>query len=147
MRSQTPGRRHAAGSAAVRRTAWAIAACLLALPCTAAPAAAPLIELPSCVEGSPPLRVPARSARATLDDADRAQFERAAQARYAMYRRGGGVPAQVVLIRRDGHWQYLALWAEGPRGLCLAAAFAGERFDFTPAWVARYAPREGDPAD
>lgn len=113
----------------------------------AALAATPAIELPSCVAGSPPLRLPASAARAPLDAADLAHFQQAAEARYPLYRRGGGAPAQVVLLQRQGHWQYAVLWPRGPGGMCLAAMFAGERFAFTRDWVARYRPHEGDPAD
>lgn len=121
-----------------------VAAGLAAAPSGARP---PALELPSCVAGSPPLRVPGGTARAVLDAADRQHFDTAAQARYPLYRRGGGVPAQVVLLWRDGQWQYLTLWADGANGLCLAAAFAADRFDFTPAWLAKYRPRAGDADD
>lgn len=118
---------------------WACAAPVLA--------AAPALELPSCVDGSPPLQLPASAARAPLDAADRTRFQRAAETQYPMYRRGGGAPAQVVLLQREGRWQYAVLWPGGPHGLCLAAMFAGERFAFTRDWVAKYRPRDGDPPD
>jgi hypothetical protein len=117
------------------------------LPAAPSGATSPALELPSCVAGSPPLRVPASTARAILDASDRRQFDAAAQARYPMVRRGGGVPAQVVLLQRGGLWQYLTLWPDGATGLCLAAAFAADRFDFTPAWLAKYRPRAGDADD
>lgn len=123
---------------------FGVATGLASLPSGAAP---PDLELPSCVAGSPPLRVPATTARAVLDAADSRLFDTAAQSRYPLYRRGGGVPAQVVLLHRGGQWQYLTLWADGANGLCLAAAFAADRFDFTPAWLARYRPRPGDTDD
>ncbi|MBI5716996.1 MAG: hypothetical protein HZC37_04830 [Burkholderiales bacterium] len=104
-------------------------------------------EMPSCVSGSPPLRVPAAAERATLDAADRNRFEEAAQSRYPMYRRGGLVPAHVLLLRRGGRWQYVTLWRSGTSGLCFSAVFAAERFDFTPGWLAKYQPRAADPVD
>jgi hypothetical protein len=120
----------------------------LLVPAMAAPAAAAEIEWPSCVDGSPPFRASADAARALLDEGDRERFERAARARYPLYRHGRQAPAQVVMLQRGGHWQYLTLWPGGPRGrLCLAAAFAADRFDFTPAWLSKYRPRAGDPGD
>lgn len=104
------------------------------------------MELRSCVRGSPPLRVPANTERATLDGTDRQRFEAAAQARYPLYQRGGFVPAQVLLLRRGGQWQYVTLWPDGA-GLCFSAVFAAERFDFTPEWVAKYRPRPADADD
>lgn len=120
----------------------------LVLACAAsAQAATPTIELPSCVAGSPPLRLPATAARAALDAADSRHFQQAAEDAYPLYRRGGGAPAQVVLLQREGRWQYAVLWPGGPTRLCLAATFDGERFAFTRDWVARYRPREGGAAD
>ena len=105
------------------------------------------MELPSCVSGSPPLRVSAASERAVLDAADRKRFHDAAQARYLMYQRGGLVPTQVLLLRRSGHWQYVTLWRGEPSGVCFSAVFAADRFDFTADWVAKYKPRAAEPAD
>ena len=126
--------------------------CCALLAAAAAAAAAwaappPEIELPSCVDGSPPLRLPATAERTALDAADRRRFEAAAQARYPLYQRGGVVPAQVLMLRRAGRWQYVALWPAARGGLCVAAVFAADRFDFTPAWVAKYRPPPGDAAD
>lgn len=104
------------------------------------------MELPSCVSGSPPLRVSSAAERAALDAADRHRFEQAAQARYPLYRRSGLVPAHVLMLRRGGGWQYVTLWRAGS-GLCFSAVFAAERFDFTPAWLDKYRPRAADPAD
>jgi hypothetical protein len=100
----------------------------------------PELELPSCVSGSPPLRVSAAAERTDLDAPDRRQFQAAAQARYPLYQRGGLVPTQVMLVRRGRHWQYVALH-RGPSGLCFSAVFAADRFDFTPGWLAKYRPR------
>jgi hypothetical protein len=106
------------------------------------------MEMPSCVSGSPPMRVSSTIERAVLDAADSARFHEAAQARYPLYQRGGLVPAQVLMIRRGGHWQYVTLSPLGKRGgLCLSAVFAADRFDFTPGWLAKYEPRAGDPDD
>jgi hypothetical protein len=105
------------------------------------------MELPSCVSGSPPLRVPATAERAMLDASDRSRFQEAAQARYPLYQRGGLVPNQVLLLRRGGHWQYVTLRHEGRSGLCFSAVFAADRFDVTPGWLARYKPRASEPAD
>lgn len=99
------------------------------------------LQMPSCVEGSPPLRVAASAEQARLDAADRKRFHEAAQARYALYQRGGLVPAQVLMLRRGGHWQYVTLWRRGGSGLCFTAVFAADRFDFTPDWLAKYQPR------
>ena len=44
--------------------------------------------------------------------------------------RGGFVPAQVLMLRRGGHWQYVTLWQAGRGGLCVSAVFAADRFDF-----------------
>ena len=104
-------------------------------------------QLPSCVRGSPPLSVPARAERAVLDAGDRQQFQRAAEARYPLYRRGGFVPPQVLLLRRGGHWQYVTLFHDGASGLCVTAVFAAERFDFTEGWLGKYQPREAEPVD
>jgi hypothetical protein len=105
------------------------------------------LELPSCVAGSPPLRVAASAPQARLDAADRQHFHEAAQARYALYQRGGGVPARVLLLRRGSNWQYVTLWPRGASGLCVAAVFAAERFDFTANWIARYKPGPVEPDD
>ncbi len=99
------------------------------------------MALRSCVAGSPALRVPVNTERATLDAADRQRFEAAAQARYPLYQRGGFRPYQVLLLRRGGRWQYVTLWHDGQDGPCFAAVFAAERFDFTDGWVAKYRPR------
>jgi hypothetical protein len=104
-------------------------------------------ELPSCVADSPPLRVAMTAERAALDAADRRRLHEAAQARYPLYQRAGLAPAQVLLLRRGGGWQYVALWQGGPAGLCFSAVFAAERFDFTPGWITKYRPRPADPAD
>jgi hypothetical protein len=101
------------------------------------------LELTSCVSGSPPLRVARTAERAVLDAADRQRFQQAAQARYPLYQRSGLAPAQVLMLRRGGQWQYVTLWAQGPSGLCFSAVFAAERFDFTPRWIERYRPRAG----
>jgi hypothetical protein len=71
----------------------------------------------------------------------------AAQARHAMYQRGGLAPTQVLLLRRGRQWQYVTLWRGGPAGLCFSAVFAAERFDFTPGWLAKYSARAPEPAD
>lgn len=125
------------------------AAMLAALGWAAAAAAQPLVELelPSCVIGSPPLRVALAAERAALDAADRRRLHEAAQARYPLYQRAGLAPAQVLLLRRGGGWQYVTLWRGGPSGLCFSAVFAAERFDFTPGWIAKYQPRAADPGD
>jgi hypothetical protein len=105
------------------------------------------LELPSCVAGSPPLRVPADAERAVLDGADRGRFQDAAQARYPLYQRGGLVPTQVLILRRGRHWQYVTLQRGGANGLCFTAVFAAERFDFTTGWLAKYRPRAAELAD
>lgn len=131
---------------------WHAGIALLAGLAWAAPAAAQQnsvvgdLELASCVSGSPPLRVARTAERAVLGAADRQHFQRAAEARYPLYQRSGLVPAQVLMLRRGGQWQYVTLWAEGSAGLCFSAVFAGERFDFTQRWIARYRPQSG-PAD
>lgn len=123
----------------------ASAALCLTLAVQAAGAAE--IELRSCVHGSPPLTLPAQAARAALDEADRAHFHGAAAARYPLYRRGGHVPPAVLLLQRNNQWQYVTLWQDGGATPCVTAVFAAERFDFTERWLAKYRPREGDPAD
>ncbi len=111
--------------------------------------AQPLVEqeLPSCVSGSPPLRVSVAAERSVLDAADRRRLHEAAQARYPLYQRAGLAPAQVLLVRRSGGWQYVTLWHGGPAGLCFSAVFAAERFDFTSGWIIKYKPRPAEPAD
>lgn len=129
-------------------TPWgALGAVLLGGSCMAAPPPGAEWLLPSCVRGSPPLRLPARVERAVLDAGDRQQFQRAAETRYPLYRRGGFVPPQVLLVRRGGHWQYVTLFDDGASGLCVTAVFAAERFDFTEGWLGKYQPREAEPAD
>ncbi len=103
--------------------------------------------LTSCVPGSPPLRVAAAAERAVLDAADRRRLHEAAQARYPLYQRAGMVPAQVLLLRRGGGWQYVTLWQDGSAGLCFSAVFAAERFDFTSAWIGKYKPRAAESVD
>ncbi len=127
----------------------ALRPCALWWPALLLPAlaAASDIEWPSCVEGSPPLRVSARAPKALLNPADRARFEQAARSRYPLYDLGRRPVAQVVLVQRGRGWQYLSLWSGGPTGLCLAAAFAAERFDFTPAWLAKYQPQADESLD
>jgi hypothetical protein len=121
-------------------------AALAGAPVSAAPPAGEL-EMPSCVSGSPPVRLAASAERAVLDGADRQRFESAAQSRYPLYQRGGFVPAQVLMVRRGGHWQYVTLWPHGAKGLCVSAVFAADRFEFTPGWLAKYEPRAGDGDD
>ncbi|MGY0196192.1 hypothetical protein ACWA7J_14105 [Leptothrix sp. BB-4] len=105
------------------------------------------IRLPSCVSGSAPLALPVSVEQATLDLADRRRFQAAAEQRYPLYQRGGGAPAQVLLVRRGGRWVYVTLWSQGHSGTCVAALFAAERFDFTPGWLAKYQPRPLDRLD
>jgi len=105
------------------------------------------LELPSCVAGSPPLRVSSAAEQTRLDAADSQRFQEAAQARYALYQRGGMVPSQVLLLRRGRHWQYVTLWQDGASGLCFTAVFAADRFDFTADWIAKYKPRAAKPDD
>ena len=105
------------------------------------------MELQSCVDGSPSLRVPVTTEHAVLDPHDRNRFQEAAQSQYPLYQRGGTVASQVLLLRRGGHWQYVTLWHGGPSGLCFSAVFAADRFDFTPGWVAKYRPRAAEAAD
>lgn len=122
-----------------RRCVVLIAA--LAMSAAARAQAMPELELPSCVAGSPALSLSSAGERVQLEAADRQRFEQAAQARYPLYRRGGFPPVQVLLLRRAGGWQYVTLMRGGPTGLCFSAVFAAERFDFTPAWLAKYRPR------
>ena len=105
------------------------------------------MELSSCVAGSPPLRVSSAAGQTRLDAADRQRFHEAAQARYALYQRGGMVPPQVLMLRRGRHWQYVTLWQGGASGLCFTAVFAADRFDFTADWIAKYKPRAAQPDD
>jgi hypothetical protein len=104
-------------------------------------------ELASCVTGSPPLRVAAAAERAVLDAADRRRLHEAAATRYPLYQRSGMAPAQVLLLRRGGGWQYVTLWHDGAAGLCFSAVFTAERFDFTPGWITKYKPRPADLAE
>jgi len=120
--------------------------CVLAIAGTAWASVAPAqpsaeLELPSCVAGSPPLRVSSDAEQARLHAADRKHFHEAAQARYALYQRGGLVPSQVLMLRRGRHWQYVTLEQRGAFGLCFTAVFAADRFDFTAEWIAKYKPR------
>ncbi|MBK6854334.1 MAG: hypothetical protein IPG93_22820 [Burkholderiales bacterium] len=130
-----------------------LAYALLATPALAAgPAAAtgavPEMSLPSCVRGSPPLKVPITAEKAQLDAGDRHRFQAAAEARYPLYQRGGLQPAQVLMLRRNGHWLYVTQGRDGRSGgPCVTAVFAAERFDFTPTWLAKYQPRPGDSDD
>jgi hypothetical protein len=105
------------------------------------------LQLPSCVAGSPPLRVSSSAAQARLDAADRHRFHQAAQARYALYQRGGEVPSQVLLLHQGRHWQYVTLGQRAASELCFTAVFAADRFDFTTDWIARYKPRAAQPDD
>jgi hypothetical protein len=127
------------------RCIFAIAGLAWAAVALAQPVAT--LELPSCVSGSPPLRMAASAEQAKLDAADRKRFHEAAQGRYALYQRGGLVPTQVLMLRRGGHWQYVTLWQRGAADLCFTAVFAAERFDFTPDWLAKYKPRAAQPDD
>ncbi|MDP4300008.1 hypothetical protein [Leptothrix discophora] len=105
------------------------------------------LTLPSCVAGSPPIQLPVSTEQALLTPADRQHFQTAAEQRYPLYQRGGMVPAQVLLLKREGRWVYVTLWRHGHRGTCVAALFAAERFDFTPAWLAKYRPAPLDALD
>lgn len=131
------------------QTSRACVVLLASLAATAPCLARPAVEmaLRSCVDGSPALRVPVSTARATLDAADRQRFEAAAQARYPLYQRGGFAAWQVLLMRRDGKWQYVTLWQDGRRGPCFSAVFAADRFDFTPDWLGKYQPHPQQPDD
>jgi hypothetical protein len=130
-----------------------LAQALLAAPAPAAgPAVAtgtvPEMSLRSCVHGSPPLKVPVTAERARLDAGDRQRFQAAAEARYPLYQRGGLQPAQVLMLRRAGQWLYVTQGQDGRSGgPCVTAVFAAERFDFTPAWLAKYQPRAGESDD
>jgi hypothetical protein len=105
------------------------------------------LELPSCVAGSPPLRVSSAAEQTRLDAADRQRLHEAAQARYALYQRGGMVPSQVMMLRRGRHWQYVTLWQGGASRPCFTAVFAADRFDFTAQWIAKYKPRAAQADD
>jgi hypothetical protein len=119
----------------------------LAAAASAAGQPAVEMELRSCVDGSPALRVPASAERATLDADDRQRFDAAAQARYPLYQRGGFTPYQVLMLRRGGQWLYVTLWRDGRSSPCFSAVFAADRFDFTPGWLAKYRPRAHEPTD
>lgn len=123
---------------AIAGLAWA--SVTLALPATE-------LELPSCVAGSPPLRVSLDVEQARLHAADRQHFHEAAQARYALYQRGGLVPSQVLMLHRGRHWEYVTLSQQGSSGLCFTAVFAADRFDFTADWLAKYKPRAAQQDD
>jgi len=112
-----------------------------------APAPATEQELPSCVIGSPPMRVPASAERAVLDAADQRRFHDAAAAKYPLYQRSGLVPAHVLMLRRGGRWLYVTLWPRASSGPCFAAVFAAERFDFTAEWLRKYEPRAAEALD
>lgn len=133
--------------------ALGLALALLASPALAAgPAGAagslPEMSMRSCVRGSPPLKVPITTDKAQLDAGDRQRFQAAAEARYPLYQRGGLQPAQVLLIRRTGQWLYVTQGQDGRSGApCVTAVFAADRFDFTPAWLAKYQPRPGETDD
>ena len=99
------------------------------------------LELPSCVAGSPPLRVSSDAEQTRLDAADRKRFDDVAQTRYALYQRGGLVPTQVLMLRRGRQWQYVTLSHLRASELCFTAVFAADRFDFTAEWIAKYKPR------
>ncbi|WP_144290034.1 hypothetical protein [Ideonella sp. A 288] len=105
------------------------------------------LELPSCVAGSPPLRVSSSAEQAWLQAADRRHFHEAAQARYALYQRSGTEAPQVLMLRRGRHWQYVTLLRRAASGLCFTAVFAADRFDFTAEWIAKYKPRAIQPDD
>ncbi len=124
-------------------------AAIAVLACASVARAQPVaeLELPSCVAGSPPLKVSSSAQQAWLRAADRQRFHAAAQARYALYQRGGLVPSQVLLMNRGRHWQYVTLGPRGAAGLCFTAVFAADRFDFTAEWIARYQPRAALPDD
>lgn len=124
---------------------WMLTGLAAAAPALAAPAAE--LEWPSCVAGSPPLRAPLAAEQALLDAADRQHFQQAAQARYPLYQRGGLLPDQVLMLRRGGQWQYLALSRWSATGLCVTAVFAADAFDFSPAWRAKYRPRAVEAGD
>lgn len=142
-------------TARTARTACAMVAAVAAA-CATAPSAAtaaparppaPQLTLPSCVKGSPGLTVPVRTPQAALQAADRQTLQRAAEDRYPLYQQGGLHPHEVLLLQRDGHWQYVALRPDGPQGRCFYAVFAADRFAFTASWLARYRPRPVDPGD
>lgn len=125
---------------------WACPSVLLAALSAAPPAAAqtgPELQMPSCVRGSPPLRVPDDAAQATLDAPDSRHFDDAAQRLFPLYQRGGMAPSKVLLLQRGSRWIYVTLSAQGAQPHCVSAVFAGERFDFTDRWVAKYRPRQG----
>jgi hypothetical protein len=114
----------------------------------AAPGAVPDMSLRSCVPGSPPLKVPITAEKAQLDAGDRQRFQAAAEACYPLYQRGGLQAAQVLLLRRSGQWLYVTQGQDGRSGgPCVTAVFAADRFDFTPAWLAKYQPRPGESDD
>lgn len=119
----------------------------LALGVSARAQTAGEMSMRSCVDGSPAMRVPVSTPRASLDPADRQRFEAAAQARYPLYQRGGVAPWQVLLLRRGSQWQYVTLWNDGRSGPCFAAVFAADRFDFTAEWIAKYQPQAQAPGD
>lgn len=133
--------------------ALGLAHTLVALPAFAAGSgvttgAVPEMTLRSCVHGSPPLKVPITADKAQLDAGDRQRFQAAAEARYPLYQRGGLQPAQVLLLRRAGQWLYVTQGQDGHSGVpCVTAVFAADRFDFTPAWLAKYQPRPGETDD
>jgi hypothetical protein len=152
-RRRRPGGRAAASLLGPAAMSLALALALLATPAvaaspTAATGALPEMSLRSCVRGSPPLTLAVTVEKAQLDGGDRQRFQAAAQARYPLYQRGGLQATQVLLLRRAGQWQYVTLGQDGRSGaLCVTAVFAADRFAFTPAWLAKYQPRAGEPDD
>lgn len=119
----------------------------LAAPAAAAQAAAPELEIASCVSGSPPLRVAATAERAVLEAIDGQRFEAAAQVRYPLYQRAGLRPQQVLMLRRGGLWLYVTLQRHGGPAPCFTAVFAASRFEFTDDWLRKYRPQPGEAMD
>lgn len=124
-----------------------IALTLVAAAAAPAQAAAPELEIASCVRGSPPLRVAATAERAVLGAVDGQRFEAAAQVRYPLYQRTGLRPQQVLMLRRGGQWLYVTLQQHGTPTPCFSAVFAASRFEFTDDWLRKYRPQPGEAMD
>jgi hypothetical protein len=128
-------------SASMSAAGWLAAAGLfLPLPPAAAQAQVTVI-IPSCIDDSPALTLPAADSLALLDADDRHRFQAALLSHYPVLAREGFDAAQVLLWgKAQDEWLYISVLpgTDTSQVACFTATFRAQAFDFTPELVQKY---------